>query len=107
MSATTTTQEDIMSSYSICSIITTDRDDIIADWHLPELAHPTDLDDAIVYVVREYGDDGYRIHGNTIRLLWLPEIGRGAIQSGADPEWSDATDPDDLLRRWSEDAMRN
>lgn len=42
------------------------------------------------------------------RLLWMPEVGRAALngyQSG-DWQWTDAPSPEDALRRYREDEMQ-
>lgn len=70
-------------------------------WHDSAIA---ELADAEEYTVAVFGADGYR-ESVSASLLWLPSIGRGAVEWGADPQWSDASNPEDLLRRWAEDEM--
>lgn len=38
-------------------------------------------------------------------VLWIPSLHRGAIASGAPATWTDASDVDDLVRRWLEDDL--
>ena len=44
---------------------------------------------------------------NGTRLLWMPEIGRAALNSfqSGDWQWTDASSPEDALRRYAEDDM--
>lgn len=44
---------------------------------------------------------------NGTRLLWMPEIGRAAFNSyqGGDWQWTDASSPEDALRRYRDDEM--
>lgn len=52
------------------------------------------------------GDFVSSTHGT--RLLWIPDVGRAALNSfqSGDWQWTDADSPEDALRRYREDDMR-
>lgn len=72
-----------------------------------EIAEPSDLDGFRVLgddSVEEWVADGaemYLVRGRSadwsVRLLWLPEICRGAYHYNGNPSWTDAKSPQDLL----------
>lgn len=68
----------------------------------------TEHDDAVeVYNVPAM--DGEHVSStNGVRLLWMPEIGRAALNSyqAGDWQWTDAASPEDALRRFAADDMR-
>jgi hypothetical protein len=49
----------------------------------------------------------YISHTNGIRLLWVPDTARAALNryQGGDWRWTDASSPEDALRRYREDDM--
>ncbi len=40
-------------------------------------------------------------------LIFSPEFRRGGLAWGADAQWTDACDAEDVLRRWLEDDLCN
>ena len=70
---------------ALVDVVNTQEDDIIEIYNLPS-------------------DDGV----NGTRLLWMPCIGRAALNAYqcGDWLWTDAASPDEALRRYLDDDMR-
>jgi hypothetical protein len=75
--------------YALIDIVNTQHDDQIEIYNIPDME----------------GD--FVSSANGTRLLWMPEIGRAALNAyqGGDWAWSDASDPEDALRRYAEDDL--
>lgn len=52
-------------------------------------------------------DGEYVSGGNGTRILWMPEIGRAALNSyqAGDWQWTDASSPEDALEQFQDDNM--
>ncbi len=68
----------------------------------------TNQDDAIEIYDIPAMDGDFVSSTNGTRLLWMPEIGRAALNAyqGGDWQWTDASSPQDALRRYLEDEMQ-
>ena len=66
-------------------------------------------DDVIeIYVSPDELANGYLSSTNGVLLLWMPGIGRAALNcfQGGNWQWTDASSPNDALRRYLEDDMQ-
>lgn len=56
------------------------------------------------YITATVEDQGKRY---SIQILWLPDVDRAGICTGGDSVWTDATSPEDAIRRFIEDDLSN
>lgn len=75
--------------YALIDVVNTNQDDTVEIYNVPAM------------------DGGFVSSTNGIRLLWMPEIGRAALNGyqGGDWQWTDAHSPEDALRRYRDDEM--
>jgi hypothetical protein len=68
----------------------------------------TQHDDVVVlHSETDMRDDGHLDAANGVHCLWMPEIGRAALNSfqAGDWQWTDARSAEDAVRRYREDDM--
>lgn len=71
---------------------------------------------ALIEVVDTRNDENIEIYNDpdreggfspiTTQLLWIPAIARAAAYRYGDWQWTDASSPEDAIRRYREDDMR-
>ncbi len=69
----------------------------------------THEDDVVdIYVSPDELADGFLSSTNGVRLLWMPKADRAALNSfqAGEWQWTDASSPNDALRRYLEDDMQ-